>query len=103
MTRHPDDSDIRPWVSIGEAASSVLLGSAMIVAAAVRVEGLIISLPRPVRHPDIMRALWNINRKLASVPPRDQGFLTSAGEFMTREEAAMLLGRDKPVFSEDLW
>jgi hypothetical protein len=75
----------------------------MIVAAAVKVEGLIVSLPAPARHPDIMRALWNINRKLADVPPRNQGFLTQAGAFVTREEAAALLGRNKPVYSEDLW
>lgn len=75
----------------------------MVVAAAVKVGGLIISLPAPARHPDIMRALWNINRKLSNVPPRDQGFLTRDGVFVTREEAAALLGRDKPVYSEDLW
>lgn len=75
----------------------------MIVAAAVKVEGLIISLPAPARHPDIMRALWNINRKLADVPPSDQGFLTQGGAFVTREEAAAILGRGKPVYSEDLW
>lgn len=75
----------------------------MIVASAVKVEGLIVSLPAPARHPDIMRALWNINRKLAAVPPRDQGFLTQTGDFVTREEAAAMLGRDKPVYSEDLW
>ena len=84
-----------------------------IVAAACKVEGLTVSLPPPARHGCIIKAIWNVNRKLSAVPPRGQGFLTDTGRFVGREEA-FVIARDTGqiaakhppndmLFSEDLW
>lgn len=78
-----------------------------IVAAAIKVGKMTISAPPPARH-----HRWNYNRKTV-VQPSGQGFLTSAGRFVGREEAlklALAAGQLlKPnfqpdqLFSEDLW
>lgn len=84
-----------------------------IVAAACKVEGITASIPAPARHGHIIKAIWNMNRKLAAVPPEGQGFLTDAGRFVGREEAfviardaGQIITKHPPrdmLFSEDLW
>jgi hypothetical protein len=87
----------------------------MITTAACKVGQLIITLPRPARHADIIRTFHNINRKLL-IPPSGQGFLDTRGEFLSREEAYKVAYRNKQIknmpdelvdnkqlFSEDLW
>lgn len=81
-----------------------------IVAAAVTVNGLVISKPRPARHYQILNAMPS---KIArSVKPSDQGFLTDRGEFVGREAALAIATEAKQLlkptshrelFSEDLW
>jgi hypothetical protein len=96
----------------------------MIVAAAVQYtnpfdesEKLIISLPAPARHGDILKPLWNISRGAHS--DCVQGFLTDAGLFLNRKEAyihaianaqpwcdnrpGLHHGFENELFSEDLW
>lgn len=84
-----------------------------IVAAAIRFNGLTISLPAPARHPDIIKAVSDINKKIR-VKPSDQGFLDSDGFFRGRVLAyGIAVGsgqihfedykEGKELFSEDLW
>lgn len=58
----------------------------MIVAAAIRRQGLVFTLPRPARHHDVMRAMF-----AQGVPAAgdgvDQGFLTDEGMFLRRAAA----------------
>lgn len=81
-----------------------------IVAAAVHVNGVTISIPAPARH---FHILAKLPAKMArNVRPSDQGFLTDTGEFVGREtglqiatEAKQLLKptHHRELFSEDLW
>jgi hypothetical protein len=80
-----------------------------IISAAVY-NGQIISLPSPARHHDI---LWGLVGIEGTIPI--QGFLTSTGRFVNRNEAigvawrAKQINSEKPsvkdheLFSEDLW
>lgn len=81
----------------------------IIVAAAVRVNGVTMSMPRPARHHDILKRLPG---KMANAKPSDQGFITDAGVFVGRELALALATnagqllkptQHKELFSEDLW
>lgn len=84
-----------------------------IVAAAVQIEGVTISLPRPTRHGTILAC---ISYSLNISPGHElQGFLTSTGRFVNRIQARHIAdiagqqpgrsgGRDNPeLYSEDLW
>lgn len=84
-----------------------------IVAAAIQIEGVTISLPRPARHGTVLTAAdWYLKTQ----PGQEvQGFLTSTGRFVNRIQARHIAdiagqkpgrsgGRDNPeLFSEDLW
>lgn len=84
----------------------------LIVAAAIKVGKLTITAAPPARHGDLIFGFAAYNRK-AVIKPSDQGFLTSAGRFVSREEAhrlAWMAGQIKreagaggELFSEDLW
>ena len=82
-----------------------------IVAAACVVEGMVISMPPPNRHVEIIRRIYNMNRKLAAVAPSNQGFITSAARFVDRQEAyriARVAGQvagpaGSALYTEDLW
>ena len=82
-----------------------------IATAAILHEGAPYSVPRPGRHGDVVRLL---DGKFPGAGPfvEEQGFMTSAGRFVGREEAgrialaagqtpALRWGRE--LFSEDLW
>lgn len=84
-----------------------------IVAAAVQIDGLTISLPRPARHAQV---LWMVVDLLgeATLGRATQGFLTSTGRFVTRIEAKLIAHRamqptirdnlhPTDAFSEDFW
>ena len=72
---------------------------------------LIVSAPPPARHFTLMHPIW----EAYSVSIEDQGFLTSTGRYVGREEGlkiAVASGQqmidhpsrnDKELFSEDLW
>ena len=83
-----------------------------IVAAAIQIEGVTLSLPKPARHGQVMHSA-----EIMAVPymvnAACQGFLTSEGRFVNRVQArqiAYMAGQepkstdgDKELFSEDLW
>jgi hypothetical protein len=95
------------------AALSLAAAAERIVAAAVSVEGVTISLPQPARHGQVLAC----GVRCLNIQPGSevQGFLTSNGRFVNRIEARYLAhragqnpgstgGRDNPeLFSEDLW
>lgn len=86
-----------------------------VVSAAVRLcNGLIISLPRPARHHNIVHALHNVGVVQGVYHDLDgQGFVLSDGSFATREEARQVAKdagqllksaiRSADLFSEDVW
>jgi hypothetical protein len=67
---------------------------------------------RPARHNDLIRIVRGLGYK-RPIEPDDQGFITSTGRFVTREEACVIArnagqiikkhGPDDELFSEDLW
>ena len=66
-----------------------------IVAAAVRLGDLVVSLPPPARH-DALTPL--IHREMGQiVKPEQQGFLTSAGRYVSRQDAAEIAIAAKQV------
>lgn len=83
-----------------------------IVAAALKIGSMIISAPPPARHHTLLHAFHAYNRK-TMIKTTDQGFLTSKGRFVGREEAALMAVSAKQIvkpkfqptqlFSEDLW
>lgn len=89
-----------------------------IISAAIKFNGLIISKPAPARHPDIIKAVSDINKKI-KVKPSDQGFIDANGKFQNRKDAYFIAcmanqllvepssffgeGEDRELFSEDLW
>ncbi len=74
---------------------------------------LIVSAPPPARHGTLMHPMFDLRGRVTV--PEDQGFLTSTGRFVGREEALLITiaaGQqliDHPsrhptqLFSEDLW
>jgi hypothetical protein len=69
-----------------------------IVAPALRMGELILSMPRPAKHSDIIRLGIT---KLDGA--QEYGFLTSMGTFVDRHEAGRIAGLNRKLFSEDLW
>ena len=86
-----------------------------VIAAAVQWEDLTISLPQPARHHNIMHDLYSKTGR--RVRGDEQGFLTSTGRFVGREQAFQIAHRagqfdpenrlsgssSRDLFSEDLW
>lgn len=82
-----------------------------IVAAAIRVGGVVYSVPRPGRHHDVFKVMTE--REAAASRLDDQGFVTSTGRFVNRAEAArlaraahQLIREPTPadtLTSEDVW
>lgn len=80
-----------------------------VVAAAIRDhDGTVYSLPAPKRHAHV---IWHMADLGIKTPiTGKQGFVTSEGGFVGREEAAMIAlhagqidGHRRELFSEDLW
>lgn len=83
-----------------------------ITTAAIKLGKLIVSLPRPFRHPDIAIEISHQFCELAGYTPENQGFLTDSGEFVDRKkafeiakEAGQLIGHQETneLYTEDLW
>lgn len=72
-----------------------------VAAAAIRVDGVVWTLPRPAYHVHVLRAYIDVHGR--QVRDEEQGFMTSTGRFVSREEAAQLAGRNGRLLSEDLW
>lgn len=101
----------------------------MIVAAAVKIGQVVLSMPAPKRHHDVLRGLHALyedrKRHTHTYEQEVQGFLTDTGEFLDRQEAmkhALASGQGTPrrtslleanpnygyyngpdLYSEDLW
>lgn len=100
----------------------------MIVAAAIKIHHLIMTMPQPARHHDILRQWFGVREAAlggaeANYVQETQGFIDDKGVFLTRKEAMQhaidcgqgLPRRDslraegvsvyegKDLFSEDLW
>ena len=89
--------------------------SETVVAAAI-FHGCIFSSPPPARHGHILATLSCILKVDAmTIPPENQGFLTSTGRFVNRVDAMQIAYRAKQpivycvskdcpeLYSEDLW
>ncbi len=108
---HRDEPGWVKWHHIGCVTSRLIENRVEgIVAAAIRANGLTISMPSPSRHHHILKAMPA--RMAKAVLPSDQGFVTDAGRFVGRHEALEIASRNgqllKPtshreLFSEDLW
>lgn len=80
----------------------------LIVAAAIRSRGVIVTVERPGRHGNCINVMHSLGMDYA-----DQGFITNRGRFVDRQEAAQIAvaaGQGSPregcggnLFSEDLW
>jgi hypothetical protein len=91
--------------------------SERIVAAAIQYDGLVFSMAPPARHCHVMRGMHAVGlmKDVTVDMLREQGFLTSLGRYVSREEGAdlalaagQLVGRTKTggertLYSEDLW
>lgn len=84
-----------------------------IISAAIFYNGLIFSVPAPGRHHNVAHLMALAAPNLIGIPQREQGFLTSAGRYVSREEAffiafaaQQLIKKTHPLyklFSEDVW
>lgn len=81
-----------------------------IISVAISAFGIVASLPAPARHGDVLRKLSDFNPII--VRGDQQGFLTSAGRYVNRRDAAVLalaagqvdkLIAAPDLYSEDLW
>lgn len=85
-----------------------------VVAAAIQIDGLTLTMPHPARHGDLISEAYR--RGLASsdrpVQPDQQGFLTSEGQFVGRWQAARIAFHSRQISqrpaggeltTEDLW
>lgn len=86
----------------------------IIVGVACKVGDLMLSLPAPNRHCDIMYRTFKFNRDLFLDKDTEQGFITSKARFVGRREGLILALKTGQVkeenliappelFSEDLW
>ena len=82
----------------------------MITHVALLCKGRIYALPKPARHPDVMRMAVK-DGIVKYVGQREQGFLDSTGRFLSRREAKAVAvkcgqvpsGGKPELYSEDLW
>jgi hypothetical protein len=85
-----------------------------IVAAAIKLGNLTVSLPAPARHHHILHDYYSKTGTWFPQEPDDQGFLTDEGMFVSREAAlriARQAGQLRPdrdiigekLYSENLW
>ena len=83
----------------------------VIVAAAVKLDGVVWQLPAPARHHHV---LWALDQVLPgrAIEAHDQGFVTADGRYVDRTEGAKLaldggqigeLRWPPSLYSEDLW
>jgi hypothetical protein len=85
--------------------------SETVACAAVKLDGAVWQLPQPARHHHI---LWALDQVLPgrAIEAHDQGFVTSAGRYVGRAEAAGIalkagqverLHAPPDLYSEDVW
>lgn len=113
-TMSPEQDTGSAWYEsrMRELANPPAVPGETIVAAAIKISDVICSVPRPGRHGDVFYALHRAGLT-ARLGPEAQGFVTSAGRFVGREEArtiaetqGQLIARaidHDHLFSEDVW
>lgn len=87
-----------------------------IIAAAVEVEGITFSLPKPARHAQVLHSMDAAGFSEEMIAMACQGFLTSEGRFVNRVLARQIAYRagqeqlrpekerhQRDLYSEDLW
>ncbi len=84
-------------------------GVEIVATAAIRVDGEVWTLPRPARHDTVLWA-WIRAHRVDDIGMHEQGFVTSRGRFVGRDEAgelALAAGQvDRAglhLCTEDLW
>ena len=87
----------------------------VIISVAVKMaNGLILSLPAPARHHNVIHIMSDLDIYKTDEANHEQGFLTSTGRFVDRKEAFEIAEREDQIldientrraglFSEDLW
>ena len=104
----PTSQPQRPGGVVGNVVT--MDSTVRIVAAALKIDGLVVTLPPPARHADLIHPYFKLTGR--QVGPGHQGFITSEGLFVDREKAAriaVLAGQiERPtygaeLYSEDLW
>lgn len=86
----------------------------MIVAAAIKFQDAIVSVPRPGHHRHVLKACSGLGLTMEKAAQGVYGFLNHEGAFLNRLEALLeVLACDQPMlsrtghalglFSEDLW
>ena len=111
-----NDDIIGMGEELGKADILITNPKESIVAAAIQVEGVTISLPLPARHGQVLHAAEAMQLPSHMLHAACQGFLTSEGRFVNRVQAkqiAHMAGQsqlrpqrerhDRDLFSEDLW
>lgn len=85
-----------------------------IVAAALRINDVTLSMPAPARHGDLFAALVGLGIDIHNVDHVDQGFLDHRGLYLSRTSAKIVanrfgqvtresLERMPELYSEDIW
>lgn len=83
----------------------------MIVAAALKIDDLILTSPSPARHHTLF---YLAHKYIVAVPSAEQGFITDQGRFVDRRKAKKIAiaegqiidqsrKQDDSLYSEDLW
>ena len=97
------------WLPRLLSSLEVPAGPEAIATAAIRVDGEVWTLPRPARHDTVLWA-WIWAHRVDDIGMHEQGFVTSRGRFVGRDEAgelALAAGQvDRAglhLCTEDLW
>jgi len=124
--RHAEIVIIRHFGQLGEEINAAFMGRKSSGSPSVSVESVerilqvavlgsdgvtIHTQPRPARHGNVMRAMWNSGH--GNIDLGDQGFITTAGRFVGREEAFTIAhnagqiitadAKSGHLLSEDVW
>lgn len=103
-------------VDISDGSHHLTCPGERIETAAIRVDGVVWTLPRPARH-HVLIAAWgwaHYGAKPGRIDQHDQGFVTSKGRFVDRKEGAAIAVAAKQILprwenpptnltSEHLW
>lgn len=84
----------------------------IVAAALLTPKGLPVMLPAPARHHDVVQAMRDANMTRETIANSEQGFITSDGRFVSREEAFAIAvvacqlkecSVEGVLYSEDVW
>ncbi len=98
--------------SITIAGTIAIMDNPLIHAVAITQDGIVFTLPRPARHHHVIKYITSKPGRKYNPKLGEQGFITDSGNFVTREQAAILalasgqvikLADPPELFSEDVW